>query len=434
MKFIKSFLKRASDSKEKKVLFENFFSLSFLQIANCILPLITLPYLVRVLGVEKFGLIAFAQAFIQYFNIFTDYGFNLSATREISINRENKDKISEIFSTVMVIKFSLLIISFLFFAGLVFSIPKFRVDSLIYVYSFGMVLGQVLFPVWFFQGMERMKYITFLNITAKLIFTISIFVFIRKTQDYTYVPLIISLGSLVAGVLGLWIVYKDFKINFVTPDFENIKHHFKEGWHIFISTAAISLYTTSNTVILGLLTNNTMVGYYSGADKIIRSAQRLLIPISQTIYPYISKLVADSKDKAVRFIKKALLLIGGGSFAVSLGIFVLAGPIVNILLGPQFRDSIIVLRILSFLPFIIALSNILGVQTMITFNMKEVFSKILIAAGFINIPLALILILFFKHIGLAVAVLTTESFVTLTMFLYLHKKGILKRGFIHEKI
>lgn len=411
---------------DKKRLISNFFSLSSVEVANYILPLITLPYLVRVLGPEKYGLIAFAQAFAQYFVLLTDYGFNLSATRNISIHRDDKEKVSKIFSSVMAIKVTLMTLSFLIMAALVFAVPKFRSDWLLYFFAFGMVIGNVLFPIWFFQGMERMRFIALLNLLAKFIFVIAIFVFVKVRTDYIYVPLIASLGFITAGILSLWIVFRRFNIKFRFPILSDAKYEMKEGWHIFISTAAVSLYTTSNTFILGLLANNLIVGYYSAAEKLIRSGQRLLNPISQTIYPHISKLVSDSKEKAISFIRKALLLIGGGSFVVSFVPFLLASPIVYFILGPQFKESVIVLRILAFLPFIIALSNIFGIQTMITFNMKEAFSKILISAGFINIILALILVPLFQHVGTAISVLITETYVTATMFVFLLRKGILK--------
>jgi PST family polysaccharide transporter len=198
-------IKNLFATKTRRKLFENFLSLSFLQFANYIFPLITLPYLVRVLGPEKYGLIAFAQAFIGYFQILTDYGFNLSATREISINRENKEKVSEIFSSVMIIKFFLLLFSLGLMTIIVFSFKKFRQDWLIYYLTFGMVLGQTLFPIWFFQGMGRMKYITFLNVLAKLIFTIAIFIFVKRSSDYLYIPLLNSSGFIVAGILALFL-------------------------------------------------------------------------------------------------------------------------------------------------------------------------------------------------------------------------------------
>ena len=419
-----NYLRDFLNTPVKKRLMGNFLSLLFLQGANYIFPLITLPYLVRVLGPEKFGLIAFAQAFIGYFIILTDYGFNLSATKEISIYRDNKEKISKIFNSVIIIKLGFMTVSFLILSFLVLTIPKFKNDWLIYFFTFGMVLGNVLFPVWFFQGMERMKYITSLNITAKLIFTTSIFIFIRKMQDYIYVPLISSLGSIIVGVLSLWIVYKNFKVNFTLPDFKGIKYQLKEGWHIFISTVAISLYTTSNTFILGLFTNNTIVGYYSAAEKIIKASYGLLTPVSQTAYPYISKLVTESKQKALNFIRKLAKLVGIGTFTLSSFLFIFATPIVNIVLGPQYQQSIVVLRILAFLPFIIGLSNILGIQTMLTFNLKRTFSRILISAGLLNVTLALILSPLYQHIGVSIAVLVTEMFVTLSMFFYLEKKGI----------
>ena len=419
-----NYLRNFFNTPTKKRLAENFFSLSVLQVVNYLLPLITLPYLVRVLGPEKFGLIAFAQAFIMYFAILTDYGFNLSATREISIHREERGKIKEIFSSVMMVKFLLGILSFIILGLILAFIPKFGNDWLIYIFTSGMVLGNILFPVWFFQGMERMKYITVLNIIAKGIFTVCIFIFIRKMADYLYVPLINSMGYLIAGGLSLRIVSKDFGIKFGLPTIETIKYQLKEGWHVFISTAAISLYTVSNAFILGLFTNNTIVGYYSAAERIIKATQGLLTPVSQTVYPYISKLVIESKERALDFIRKLVKVVGVGSFIISLLIFILAAPIVNIVLGTQYQQSIIVLQILAFLPFIIGLNNIFGIQTMLTFNLKRAFSKILESAGLLNITLALILTPLYQHIGVSIAVLTTEIFVTLSMFLYLQKNGI----------
>ena len=417
-------IKRLTNTEDKKRLLSNFVSLSVLQGANYILPLITLPYLVRVLGPERYGLISFAQAFIQYFNILTDYGFNLSATREVSIYRDDKEKVSEIFSSVMIIKFGLLILSFIIMTVLVFSFGKFRQDWLIYFLTFGMVVGQVLFPVWFFQGMERMKYITYLNITARLIFTVAIFVFIHQASDYIYVPLLNFMGSLVAGVLSLWIVFRNFNVNFKLPSVADIKHQLREGWYIFISTMAISLYTTSNTFILGLFTNNTVVGYYSGAEKIIKAIQGLLSPVSQTIYPHISKLASESKEKAIKFIRKITLLVGGASFVLSLVIFIFADVIVRLLLGNQYLESIVILRILAFLPLTVGLSNIFGIQTMLTFDYKKAFSNILVAAGIINISLAFILAPLYQQIGISFSVLITEIFVTISMFIYLQSKGI----------
>jgi polysaccharide transporter, PST family len=205
-------------------------------------------------------------------------------------------------------------------------------------------------------------------------------------------------------------------------------HELKEGWHLFISTAAISLYTTSNTFILGLLTNNVSVGYYSAAEKLVNSVLGLLYPVSQAIYPYISRLVSDSKEGATIFIRKALILIGCGSFAASSGLFLFANLIVYFILGPHFSESVIVLRILAFLPFVIALSNVLGIQTMITFNMKKAFSNILISAGVINIVLAIILVPHFQHVGTAVGVMATETYVTAAMSFFLLKKGTLRVG------
>lgn len=416
--------KNLFNSPEKKRFFSNFISLSVLQGANYILPLITFPYLVRVLGVEKFGLLSFANAAIAYFNILTDYGFNLSATREISIHREDKEKVKEIFSSVMIIKLVLLTLSFVLLIILVFSFERLRKDYEIYFLSFGMVLGQVLFPVWFFLGMEKMKHITFLNILARGIFTVAIFIFVKAQTDYWKVPLINFLGFIIAGLISLWIIHKDFEVRFKWVGIRSLVNQLKEGWYIFISTIAISLYTVSTTFILGIFTNNTIVGYYAAADKIIQAVKGLMSPIFQSLYPFINKKVSESEILGLNLIRKITKFVAIITFTTSLLVLIFSDKIVTVVLGNGYQESIIILMILSFHPFLIGLSNIFGVQTMLSFNRKKIFQNILVTASILNIMLSLILVPHFKYIGSAISVTMVEIFVTLAMFIYLQKSGI----------
>lgn len=406
----------------KSRVFSNFLSLLFLQGFNYILPLITLPYLVQTLGPANYGIVAFAQSFTMILIIITDYGFNLSATKDISINRQNKHKISEIFNSVLLIKLFLL---FLAFCVLVISttyVPKLHQNSSVFYMTFLMLVGQVLLPLWFYQGMERMKFITVFNVIAKTIFAFGIFVFVKGPEDILLVPLINGIGFILVGLVALSLAIIKFNIRLIIPSRGDIIYQLKEGWYIFISTIAMSLYTVSNTFILGLLTNNTIVGYYSSAEKLLTAANGLISPLSQALFPHMNRIAVESIEKASVLLKKILKGVAIITFIMSVAVFVLAEFIVQFLFGPGYEQSVTVLQISAVLPFLIGVSNILGIQTMIPFGYKREFSMILIIASVSNVILSLILVPLLQHNGTALSVVITESFVTVSMYIFLYKK------------
>ena len=412
-------------SVEKKII-KNFFSLSSIQLANYILPLIALPYLVRILGVEKFGLIMFAQAFVQYFVVITDYGFGLFASREISVHRNNSGKVSEIFSSVIFIQFLMMLICLVIFCLVVFLFPKFRNDWVIYVFTSGVILGNVLFPAWFFFGMERMEYMAIRNAFIKGVFTLSIFIFIKSERDYIYVPLINSLGYLCAGAFSARVMLKDFKINLSMPRYDSIKYYLKGGWHIFTSTLSINLCTITNTFVLGLFTNNIIVGYYSAAEKIVTAIVRLFDSFVSAVYPHISQIASESREQAVMKIRKLSRWVFFISLACFLVFFALSKYIITIVLGAGFTESIAIARILSPLLVIIPMSAIFANLTMIPFNMDKYFSRTYIAGALINLALLFltIYVLDLGSTGAALSSLITQLVLVCIMYMILAERGI----------
>lgn len=424
LKYVRDILHKIIGTEDRKRLAGNIFSLSILQGVNYILPIITFPYQVRVLGAEKYGLLAFASATISYFQILVNYGFSLTAPREIAMHREDKDKLSEIVSSVLQIELALFLFSALLLVLFVSFVGRLRQNAIIYYITFGTVFGQILFPVWFFQGMERMKYITIFNIIARTIFTALIFIVVKHETDYYKVPLLNTFGALIAGVSSLYVIRKSFEIKLKWQKKNILFLYAKESFSIFISSFAVNIYTRSTTFILGIFTNNIIVGYYAAADKIIQIVRQLLMPIFQSIYPYITNKINKERNNGILIIRRIAKYLGFATFLLSLIVLVGAPYMIHVLFGDQYRQSIILLQIMAFIPFITTIGNILGMQTMLPLGKKIAFRNIFIAGGLLNIALSIILIPKYQAIGAAIIVMVVELFITISMILYLRNIGI----------
>ncbi|GGH14931.1 flippase [Silvibacterium dinghuense] len=409
----------------RRRLLENIFSLYMLQGLNYFIPMAVLPYLIRMLGVEMYGLVAFSQAFAQYFVIFTDYGFNFSATRYIAKHRDSSQDISDMFWQVYILKFGFLVAGMFILGALILMVPRLHHDYPYFLWAYLAVLGNVLFPQWYFQGIEKMKYISACTGIAKILSALALFVWVRHPQDGVLAVIFQSGGVLVAGALGFVIALHEIGGSFVLPAISSLRTTLRDGWHLFVSSAAISLYTNTNLVLVGLIAGNIQAGYFSVAEKIVRAMSGLISPAMQALFPHVNALLVQSHERALEMLTKLLRGVAGFTFLASTFLLLFARPLATLLFGKGTAEaSIVVIRLIAFLPFLIGVSNVLGIQTMLPLGFDRPFSRILIISGLVNLAFGIPLIHFLGARGASISVLLTEAYVTLAMVLFLQRKNI----------
>jgi PST family polysaccharide transporter len=397
------------DPHEGKKVLHNVTSLSGLQLVTYFFPIIILPYLFRVIGPDKFGLICFAQAFVQYFMILTDYGFNVSATKEISLCHEEHAKVCNVISAVMTIKTLLAVLSLLILGMVVYFVPRFKEDWMVYTLSFGVVIGNTLFPTWFFQGSESMKYTAKLNIIGELAYAFGIFLFVHKPGDFLLVPTITSLSALLTGLLGQYILFTRFKVSFQFPKPEDLYQQLQTGWNVFISVVAINAYTTTRVFAVGLLTNNTLTGFYSIAERIANAAQTFpLSSFTQAIFPRLSKIYHKNKLKAFEIMYQVQLITVIVSLIFLPLIFIMAPLIIKLVCGGTYPAAILSLRFLLISVFFIS-ANAFRVQFLLVCGKTKAYSRIHITMAAIGLPLIIIFIYAFSYVGAAMATALIEA-------------------------
>lgn len=394
------------NSNHKNTIIKNTFALFILQGSLYIVPLIILPYLIRVLGIETFGLLAFASATIAFFRGVVEYGFNLTATKQITESRNDPEKMSELFSSIFFTKLLLTVLCFFILTILVLSFETFREHWQVFLFTFLIIFGDILFPIWFFQGIENMKMITYLQIGYKTLFVILVLLFVHNKDDFLLVPILDSIGSILAGLYAMFYIQKNYRIKLYILHYQHILYQLKEGMHVFVSRITVILYTSLNTFVLGLLTDNSIVGIYAIAEKIYMAIRGLLNPFIQAIYPYLVKQYKESKTNYYSIVRK----LNYGYFAVlvifSLVTYVFSDNIFYLVSGQNSNDGQEVLKI-----FAIALLFAIGTlysNLLVIKNESHLLSKITFVGMTVNVLCIIPITYMFGIFGVALLFLSVQ--------------------------
>ena len=403
-------IRKLINTEDKRRLVGNFFSLIVLRGFQFLIPLITLPYLVRTIGLDNFGLVNFALSLALYFGAVIQFGFGVTATREIARNRDDKVKLSKIYSVTLTASFLLALISAITFGLIVMVFDRFNQYLYLYLFTMLFVIFQSLFPIWFFQGMEKMKYITFLSIVTSVIFLISLFVFVKEKDDFILVPLLNAISAFITFIISFIFIKKQFKVEFIIPKWCEIKAIYKDGNNAFISQLAPNLYNNTAVFLLGLFTSNSIVGLYTAATKVIDAVISFAYILSNTFLPYLSRDLTQHK-----LFRKIML---GSGLILTLLTFMFSDFITSFLFSIENMEIGGYIKYLSISILLLFFTMTYGTNYLMLIGKDSVVKNIALSTSIVFFIAALFLIPAFGIWGAIVVLISARFSMALLQFSY----------------
>jgi O-antigen/teichoic acid export membrane protein len=387
------------------------------------MPLLTYPYLIKILGKEIYGQFIISQVLISYITIFIRFGFNEVSTRFISINRLNKNKIAEVVNCVIIFRIILLFFSGILYYSLLY-IYFSQIDNVVlYYFSFFLILEDLFYPKFYFLGLERIKIMTLINLSTRLFSICSIFILIKKPDDLFLIPIINSLGFFINGIFYYYIIY--FK--------DNLKFYFPKISIIFfyVKDASVIVYTNLFTTIKDKLSYFLVVYFLNVSDVVIYDFGLKLMNLIIKPATILSNVLyaKNSNERNIRFINKIIINLFYFLIIITLCLFIILPFITNFIFGAE--SGIVELRIFLFAPIFLGISSFIGTNVILAFNYKKfMFYSIVFTT---SIFILLILVAYFFNfllnikIFILITVLTYLSELIFRVYLY---KNILKNHFI----
>lgn len=413
---------------EKSVTKNYLYNLSF-QILQVITPLVLTPYLSRTLGAEGIGVYGYVQSIVVIFMLFGTMGIHMYAQREIAYVQDDIEKRSCIFFEIVILRAISVIIVYLSYVILV---AKFGKNIMIYKIASIEIIASMFEISFFFQGINNFKVTVFRNIIIKLISIILIFIFV-KTKSDIYIYIFILCIMMLVGNLSIWF-YLPKKI--IIPHLTKIKpfKHIKSVLALFLPQVAMQVYMVLDKTMLGFFSNNTQVGYYESMQKIIVISMAIITSLGSVMLTKISTtLSVNEKEKAKKSILEAIQFVFFLATPMSFGIIAIAPQLIPWFLGKEFVNSIILLKMMAPLILISGLSNVLGIQYLVSSRKQELYTYSVLIGAISNIILNLALIPRYKAIGATIATLIAESLVLIMEIYFVRNefcfKEILKQNF-----
>ncbi len=332
-------------AESERTLAKNTFFLYVMQISGYVFPLLTFPYLTRVLGAEKYGVVVFANAVMQYFSMLIEFGFILSATKTCSECRGDQSALGVVTFSVIGAKLILALLGAAVLAVCCVFNRNFRENSSFFTLSYIGIILSAFLPDFLFHGIEQMSVLTYRVIVSKAVYTAFIFGLVRRSADYMLVP-VATIGSNLVAVGMTWIEIKRRNlIGRPKISIRDIFSHLKESAVFFLSRIAVSLYSTLNTVLLGVRFSEAALGQYGVANSLTNTCRSMLSPVSDSIYPYL----VNRKNFAL--VRRILLILEPMIVAGCVLLWFIAAPVIRIVCGEGYSGAVPVFR--AMLPLIV---------------------------------------------------------------------------------
>lgn len=378
-------------------------------------PLITLPYVVRVLGARGFGTVAFAQSFVSYVNVFVDFALALSGTRAVAQCAHDRSQTSQLVANAIALRLALAtaFLPAVFFSCHIFGVFREARSAIFILYA--TAFATALSASWLFLAFEAMWLLARVNFLINAAVIAGIFAFVRSPEDINVYAALLAAGPVAGSLVSLVLAFRRFALSPLLPRLSGILATARQGGLLLLSQASIALYTTGNSFLLGTLASKEAVGYFAAADKVVRAVLRLVAPLTTAIFPRMVQAAERSAEELASKARKLLGLYAGFGAVLVSGLWLTAPWVTGWFLGPDFSATVPVLRILSLIVFFNACTNVLGFHWLLPAGRDRAFTTITLLAGAGDVVLAWLLVPRWQAAGMAWAIVVTEVVVAVAM-------------------